>query len=95
MAQHPLVCQGLVVIEASRSHSYTTTWQNTTPTTDTRDSGGIRNRNPSSRAATDPHLRPNDHWVRLSGRCKASKLNGRQETCFLSIRIKNAYWHQT
>jgi hypothetical protein len=30
--------------------------------TEFHDPGGIRTRNPSKRAATDPHLKPSAHW---------------------------------
>ena len=43
----------------------TSTPQHTTLTTDTHAAGGIRTRNPSSRSAANPSLRPLGHWDRL------------------------------
>jgi hypothetical protein len=78
MVQRPLLGQGLLTIEASRSHSVgllwasdqpvakTSTWQHTKLTRDRHPGpGGIRNHNPSKRAAADPRLRPRGHWGRL------------------------------
>ena len=73
--QSPVGC-GLLITEASRSHSVgllwtsdqpdteTSTWQHTTLTTDIHAAGGIRTRNPSQRSTADPRLRPRGHWDR-------------------------------
>jgi hypothetical protein len=67
MARQPVVGQGLLIVEASRSHSVgllwtsdqpdaeTSTWQHTqhSQETDIHAPGGIRTRNPSKRAAAD------------------------------------------
>jgi hypothetical protein len=42
----------------------TSTWQNTTLTTDIHAPGGIRTQNLSRQAAADPRLRPRGHWDR-------------------------------
>jgi hypothetical protein len=79
MAQQPLVGEGLF-IEASRSHLvkhtpldessarrrdlYLTT-HNTYKRQTSNPPVGIRNRNPSKRAAADTRLRPRDHWGHL------------------------------
>jgi hypothetical protein len=77
--RQPLAGPGLLIIEASPSHSdtshsvgllwtsgqpdpETSTWQQTTFTTDIHAPGGIRIRNPSMRAAADPRLRRCCHW---------------------------------
>jgi hypothetical protein len=81
VAQQPPVGQGLLIIEASRSHSDTPhsvgilwtgdqpdaeTWQQITLSRDTHPCPGrIRTRNPSKPAAADPRLRPRGHWDRL------------------------------
>jgi hypothetical protein len=75
------VGQGLLIIEASRSHSDTPysvglLWKSDQPDarpgntqhsqeTDIHASGGIRTRNPSKRAAADPRLGRRGHWDRL------------------------------
>jgi len=41
---------------------YISTWQNTILTRDIYVPSGIRTRNPSKPAATDPSLRPQSHW---------------------------------
>jgi len=80
MAQQSAVGQVLLIIEASRSHSDTPHsvglfWTSDQPDpvtantlhpqqTDSHSQGGIRTRNPSKRAATEPRLRPCDHWDR-------------------------------
>jgi hypothetical protein len=81
MPQQPLVGQGVLIIEASQSHSGTPhsvgllwmsdqpdtetyTLQHTTQETDLHAPGGIRSRNFSTRAATDPCLTPHGHWDR-------------------------------
>jgi hypothetical protein len=72
MEQQPRVGQGLLIIEASRSHSDTPQavgllWTSDQPDavtsirqhskeTDIHAPGGIRTRNPSMRAAADPRL---------------------------------------
>jgi hypothetical protein len=81
-AQRPPVCQGLLVIEASRSHSdtprsvgllWTSDQPDTEPSTHNTNNrqtsmppGGIRTHNPSQRADSDPRLRPRGHWDRRS-----------------------------
>jgi hypothetical protein len=77
MARQFLVDQCLHSIEVSWVHTTllgllwmseqpgaeTSTWQHTALTkTDILSSGGIRNRNPSKRAAAEPRLRPRGHW---------------------------------
>ena len=77
MAQQPPVGQGLLIVEASRSHSDTPQsvgllWKkdqmqrhvpdNTRQKTDIHAPGGIRIRNPSKRVAADPRLRPRGQW---------------------------------
>jgi len=80
MVQHLLVGQGLLITEASRSHSDTPhsvgvlftsarTVAELIPDNtqhskgaDIHAPGGIRTRNPSKRAVTDPRLRPRDCW---------------------------------
>jgi len=78
MAQQPLVSQGLLIIEASRSHSDTPhldecpaqrrgfylTTHNIHKRQDIHAPGGIRARYPSKRTAADPRLRPRGHWDR-------------------------------
>ena len=84
IAQQRPMGHGLLIIEASRSHSVRHTTLGRTPlyewsapsrdlylkthTTLTRDKvhapGGIRTRNPSTRAVADPCLRPRGHWDR-------------------------------
>jgi hypothetical protein len=80
--QQPLVGQGLLIIEASRSHSdtphsvglqtsdqpdaKTSISQQTTLTGDIHTPRGIRTRNPSKRGAADPLLRPRGHGDRRS-----------------------------
>jgi hypothetical protein len=44
----------------------TSTWQHTQHSQRHSCPGGIRTRNPSKRAAADPHLRPRGHWDQLS-----------------------------
>jgi len=79
MAQQPLLGQGLLIIEASRSDSGVTSleaWSSyrrdlylTTNNTHNRRTsmapGGIRTRNPSKRATANPRVRPRSHWDRL------------------------------
>jgi hypothetical protein len=72
MERQPLVGQGLLIIEALRSHSDTPysvghIWTSDqldaeTFTCTTHAPGGIRTRNPSKRVAADPRLRPRGHW---------------------------------
>jgi hypothetical protein len=50
--------------ESDQPDAGTSTWQHTTFTTDIHVPGGIRTYNPSSRAASDPRLRPRGHWNR-------------------------------
>jgi len=75
MAQQPLVGHGLLIIEGSRSladtpHLLELFWTNDQPDilhsqeTAIHSPGGLRTRNPSKRAATDPRLRPRDHRAR-------------------------------
>jgi len=77
MAQHPLVGQGLLIIEPSRSHSDTPQsvgllWTSDQPDaetsslqhttlTDRHAPGGIRTLNSRKWATTDPRLRPRGH----------------------------------
>jgi hypothetical protein len=70
IAQQPLVGQGLLIIGASRSHSFSHTTLGRTPLNEwsarCRDlyltaPGGIRTRNPSPQAAADPRLRSRGH----------------------------------
>ena len=77
MAQQALVGQGLI-IETSRSDTphwvgllwmsdkpdaETSTWQHKhSQETDIDAPGGIRTRNPNTRAAEGPSLRPRGHW---------------------------------
>jgi hypothetical protein len=76
MAQQPLVGKGLLIIEASRSHS-DSSGQVISPTqrplpdntqhpqeTNIHASGGIRTHNPGKRTAADLRLRPRAHWDR-------------------------------
>jgi len=81
VVQEPLAGQGLLNIEASRSHSDTPhsvglPWTRDQPVAETstwqyitRDkyprSCGIRTHNASSWAPADPRLRPRGHWDRL------------------------------
>jgi hypothetical protein len=79
MTQQPLVGNGLLLVEASRSHSHTphsvgilwtsdhrvaetSTLQQATLTTDIHTPDGIRNLNPSKRAAANPRLSPRGLW---------------------------------
>ena len=76
VAQLSLVGQGLLIVEASRSHSGTPhliglLWTSDRPHSDnTQHSqqtfihvfGGVRTHNPSRRAAADARLRPRGHW---------------------------------
>ena len=78
MAQQPLVVQGLLTIEASRSHSDTphsvgllctsdqpvaeTSTWQHSQETDVHALGGIRTRNSSKRAAVDPRFTPRHNW---------------------------------
>jgi hypothetical protein len=64
MAQQPIGGQGLLIVEASRSHSDTPHSVGLLLTRDIHAPGGIRSRNPSKREAADPHLRPCGHWDR-------------------------------
>jgi hypothetical protein len=78
MAQQPLVGQGFLFIEASRSHSDTPHSagplcmrdQSTAEaftwqhTTLIHAPGGIQNRNPSKQETAELHLRPRGHWDR-------------------------------
>jgi len=79
MAQKPLVGQGLLIIEASRSHSDTPHSVGLFWTSDELDAENSawqhtrpsRDRyscpcNPSKRVAADPPLRPSGHWDHLS-----------------------------
>jgi hypothetical protein len=78
MAQQPLTGQGLLIVEASRSHTDTPhsvglLWTSDQPDnsqhsqeTDIHDRVKIRTRNPSKRAAADQLLRPRGHWDRHS-----------------------------
>jgi len=73
------VCQGLLIIEASRSHPVALLWTSYQPDakrplphntyrsqeTDTHAPGGIRTYNPIKREAADPRLRPRGHSERL------------------------------
>ena len=71
----PSVPQGLLIIEASRSHSVglhwtsdqpdaeTSSWQHSQDT-DTHAHGGIRTHNASKRTAADPRLTPRGRWNR-------------------------------
>ena len=79
MVQQPLVGQGLLITEASRSHSdalhsvgLLSPSQRPLPEnkqrsqeTDIHAPGGIRTQNPSKLAAADPRLR--GHWDRRMG----------------------------
>ena len=73
MASQTPVGQGLPIIEASRSHTTThtvgrrrrdlyLTMQNIHNRQNIHAPGGIRTRNPSTRAAADPRLRPRARW---------------------------------
>jgi hypothetical protein len=75
MTQQPLVCQDLLIIEASRSrsdisHSVGISPSNRTLPDNTQHSqetdihapGGIRTQNPSKRAVADPRLILHWHW---------------------------------
>jgi len=80
MVRHLLVGHGLLIIEASRSHSDTPQsirliWTSDQPDTHNstwqhsqekhiHDASGIRTRNPSKRAAADPCLRLRGCWNR-------------------------------
>lgn len=80
MMQHPLVGHELLIIDASRSHSYTQhsvgqLWPRDLPIaesctsqqsqkTNVHASSGIRTRNPSNRLAADPCHRTRSHWER-------------------------------
>jgi hypothetical protein len=64
LARQPLVGQGLLIVEASRSLSDTPYSVGLLLTRDIHAPGWIRSRNPSKRAAADPHLRPCGHWDR-------------------------------
>ena len=79
MAQQPLVSQGLLIIEASRTTHHTLydspgrvigpmQGTLTAPETDIHAPGRIRTRNTSKRAAADPRLRPLGHWDRYQQR---------------------------
>jgi hypothetical protein len=71
MARQPLVGQGLLLVQALRSHSDTPHSVGLLLTRDIHVPGGIQSRNPSKRAAADPHLRPCGHWDRHCWRgCK-------------------------
>jgi len=78
-AQQPPVGQGLLITEASRSHSdkpqsegllwtsdqpdsETSSWQNTTITTDKHPCLSRYSNPQSQRVAADPRLRPHGHW---------------------------------
>ena len=68
MARQPLVGQGLLIIETSRSHSDTPhsvglLWTSDRPIAKTsiHAPGGTRTRNPRKWAAADPRLRPRGH----------------------------------
>jgi hypothetical protein len=81
MEQQPLVGQGILIIEASRSHSDTShyvglLWTGDQPdaeTSTTQDTSltdihvpdGIRTHIPNKREAADPRLRPRGHWDQL------------------------------
>jgi hypothetical protein len=80
-----LLGQGLLILEASRSHSVGHLWTRDQPDAETDNTqhsqetdihapGGIRTHNPSNRAALDPRLRPRDHWDRLSMFCHNFKV---------------------
>jgi hypothetical protein len=64
MAQQPIVVQGPLIVEALQSHSHTPHSVGLLLMRDIHAPGGIRSRNPSKRAAADPHLRPCGHWDR-------------------------------
>ena len=79
MAQQPLVCQGLLIIEGSWSHSVRLLWTSDQPDAQTSTwqrnnqnrqrfmaPDGIRTLNPSKRAAADSRLRPRDQCDRHS-----------------------------
>ena len=81
VAWQPLVDQGLLIVEATKSHPGTphsvglhwtsdhpdteTTWQRNNHKTP-MPPGGIRTRNPSKRTAEEPRLSPSGHWARHS-----------------------------
>jgi hypothetical protein len=74
----PIIGQGLLTVEASRSHSDTPhsveiLWTGDQPDAETYKSltSGIRTLNPSSRAADDPCLRRRGHLVRISVKCSS------------------------
>jgi hypothetical protein len=95
MLRQPLVGLGLLVIEASLSHSDTPhsvglLWTRDQPVaetstwqhsqqTDIHALGGIRTRNPIKRAAVDPRLRPRGHWDRHSNP-QSHQASGRRPT---------------
>ena len=56
MAQQPIGGQGLLIVEASRSHSDTPHSVGLLLTRDIHAPGGIRSHSPSKRAAADPQL---------------------------------------
>jgi len=72
--QDPLLGQGFLIVEGSRSHSIgllwtndqrdaeTSTWQHTTLTKDFPTPSGVRTLNPSKRATADPYFRTHGHW---------------------------------
>jgi hypothetical protein len=73
MAQHPLVGQGVVIIETSRSHLCTSDDPDIEALPDTTQypqetnvhvSGGIRTQSHSKRKTADPRLRLLGHWDR-------------------------------
>jgi hypothetical protein len=74
MFPEPLLGQGFLIVECSRSHSIgllwtsdqreaeTSNWQHTKLTKDFPTPSGVRTRDPSKQAAADPCLKTRGHW---------------------------------
>ena len=97
MTQQPLVGQGLVIIEASRSHSDTThsvgssgrvispmpspLLDNTQLSQQTDIPSGIGTQNPSRRATEGPRFRSRGHWDRQQSVIRVIKWIGVLHSC--------------
>jgi hypothetical protein len=99
MAQQPLGGKGLLIIEASRSHSIgllwtsdqpnaeTSVWQHTALTRERHPfHGGIRTRKTGNRAAADPQLRPRDNWDRLKWKLDSFCMTYTNKAYFIWLR---------
>jgi hypothetical protein len=92
MARQPLVGQGFLIVEGSRSHSNTPHSVGLLLMRDIHAPGGIRSRNPSKRAVADPRLRQYGHWNRHWWRGCKHEQERWTKTDILSTGLRTTYF---